>query len=358
MPLIFILYFSDFLPEETLSMTPDDQFVAPLFAGVDVGGTNIKVGLVDNHGKIVADTKFPTSPNETPELAIVQAREEFNALLELTSFQWSDVAAAGLGTPGPMDIHRGVILTPTNLPGWHNFPIQGRLAEVFGKPVSYANDAGAAAFGEFWVGGGQDYTSIVMITLGTGVGGGIIVDDKSVDGANSHGAEIGHMVIDNRSDARICGCGQRGHLEAYVSATALVERTREAMMESGVGTVLKEWIGETSPLTALMVATAAEEGDLLAIKLVSETAVYLGRGIAQLAHIIDPAAFILGGAMNFGGSNSLLGVKFLNEVKAEVKRLVFPVLAERLVLNFAKLGSEAGFVGAAGLARSQYNRTH
>jgi glucokinase len=129
------------------------------------------------------------------------------------------------------------------------------------------------------------------------------------------------------------------------------------MVNPGVVTVLRDWIGETSPLSALMVATAAEEDDPLAIKLVSETAVYLGRGIAQLAHIIDPAAFILGGAMNFGGSDSPLGVKFLNEVKAEVKRLVFPVLAERLVLNFAKLGSEAGFVGAAGLARSQYNRT-
>jgi len=119
---------------------------------------------------------------------------------------------------------------------------------------------------------------------------------------------------------------------------------------------LRDLIGETSPLSALMVATAADEGDALAMKLVSETAVYLGRGIAQLAHLIDPAAFILGGAMNFGGSEAPLGVKFLNEVKAEVKRLVFPVLAERLVLGFAKLGSEAGFVGAAGLARSQYNR--
>ncbi|MDA7878686.1 ROK family protein [bacterium] len=341
----------------TLSMTPDDQFVAPLFAGVDVGGTNVKIGLVDNHGKIVADTKFPTSPNETPDVAIVQAREEFNALIESTGFQWSDVAAAGLGTPGPMDIHRGVILTPTNLPGWHNFPIQGRLAEVLGKPVTYANDAGAAAFGEFWVGGGQQHSSMVMITLGTGVGGGIIIDDISVDGANSHGAEIGHIVIDTRSDARICGCGQAGHLEAYASATALVDRTREAMGNPDAGTVLRDLIGETSPLSALMVATAADEGDPLAMKLVSETAVYLGRGIAQLAHLIDPAAFILGGAMNFGGSDSPLGVKFLNEVKAEVRRLVFPVLGERLVLNYAKLGSEAGFVGAAGLARSQYNRT-
>ena len=120
--------------------------------------------------------------------------------------------------------------------------------------------------------------------------------------------------------------------------------------------MLRSRIGEASPLSALMISNAATGGDKLALQMVSETAVYLGHGIAQLAHIIDPAAFILGGAMNFGGSNSELGQKFLDEVKSEVRRLVFPVLAERLVVEFAQLGSEAGFVGAAGLGRAQYNK--
>ena len=339
-------------------MPSDSKFTLPLFAGVDVGGTNVKIGLVDDNGRIVADTKFPTQPDDSPDIAFEQAREEFDQLMDSTDFKWSDVVAAGLGTPGPMDIHNGIILTPTNLLGWHNFPIRSKLTEVLSKPVTYANDAGAAAFGEFWVGGGQAYQSMVMLTLGTGVGGGIIIDDVSIDGAHSHGSELGHIAIETGPEARTCGCGQPGHLEAYASATALVDRTREAMRDPKVGasTILRKQIGEASPLSALMISNAATAGDDLATRMVSETAVYLGRGIAQLAHIVDPAAFVLGGAMNFGGADSELGSRFLEEIKAEVRRLVFPVLGEGLVVDFARLGSEAGFVGAAGLARSQYNR--
>lgn len=350
------LYF-DNSPRLIVLMPIDSKFSQPLFAGVDVGGTNIKIGLVDNEGRIVADTKFPTLPGDSPNIALEQARVAFEQLIEPTGFQWSDVAAVGLGTPGPMDIQNGILLTPTNLMGWHDFPIQPGLAKVLEKPVTFTNDAGAAAFGEFWVGGGQAYRSMVLLTLGTGVGGGIIVDELSIDGEHSHGSELGHIVIDTRSDARMCGCGQPGHLEAYSSATALVERTREAMSDPKVGanTVLQKQIGEASPLSALMISEAATAGDELAIDMVSETAVYLGRGIAQLAHIIDPAIFILGGAMNFGGTESELGHRFLEEIAIEVRRLVFPVLAERLLIRFAILGSDAGFVGAAGLARAQYN---
>lgn len=339
-------------------MQTEPEFERPLFAGVDVGGTNVKVGLVDNAGQIVAETKFPTQPNKTPDIAIKQVREALDQLLGNVYFNWDDVAAAGLGTPGPMDVHQGLILTPTNLPGWHEFPIVQRLADALGKRVVYANDAGAAAFGEFWVGGGQAFSSMVLITLGTGVGGGIIVNDMSIDGANSHGAEVGHLVIETGGQARMCGCGQPGHLEAYASASALVDRTREAINQpEGAGSILRQLIGDASPLSALMISDAATQGDPLAIQMVKETAQYLGRGVSQLAHIIDPAAFILGGAMNFGGNHSALGQKFLQDLVAEARRLVFPVIAERMIVRFAELGSEAGIVGAAGLARAEYNRT-
>ena len=339
-------------------MAPKTEFAKPYFVGVDVGGTNIKIGLVDDAGKIIADTKFPTMPNSSVDVAIEHTHKALNELLESNDVSWGDIATVGLGTPGPMDIKNGVILTPTNLPGWHHAPIQSMLAKALSKTVNYANDACAAAFGEYWIGKGHDVDSMVMLTLGTGVGGGIIVDDLSIDGANSHGAEIGHMTIDTGPNARVCGCGKAGHLEAYSSATALVDRTAEALGDPKLGadSVLRRQAGEASPLSALMISDAASEGDDLANRMVSETAIYLGRGIAQLAHIIDPVAFILGGAMNFGGNDSPLGKKFLNEVKEEVRRLVFPVLGERLVVEFAQLGSEAGFVGAAGLARMQYQR--
>lgn len=336
----------------------EHKFKPPYFAGVDVGGTNIKIGVVDDQGLIVCDTKFPTESNASPDIAIAQTKSELTSLMETVGLTWNDIAAVGLGTPGPMDIKAGVILTPVNLLGWHNYPIRTNLANALGKPVTYANDANAAAFGEYWVGGGQAFSSMILITLGTGVGGGIIVDDLSIDGEHSHGSEIGHMVIDTSDTARMCGCGVKGHLEAYASATALVDRAREALAcPQGAQSILREMTGDVSPLSGLMISNAANQGDALALNLVLETADYLARGIADLAHLIDPAAFILGGAVNFGGNHAPLGQKFLERVVISTRKLVFPVLAERLVVKFAELGSEAGFVGAAGLARSEYNRS-
>ena len=332
-----------------------DSVNLPLYAGVDVGGTNIKIGLVDDDGQIVASTKFPTEQELGPQRAVEQARVVLNQLVDDLPFSWSDIEAAGLGTPGPMDIPNGMILTPTNLPAWHHFPVQERLSQALDMPVAYANDAAAAAYGEYWVGAGKDYGSIVLLTLGTGVGGGIIVDDFSIDGANSHGAEVGHMVIDTSEDALICSCGQRGHLEAYASATGIVARTKLALANNR-NSILHKKSGEASPLSALMVSEAAAAGDELACQIVEETAIYLARGITMLAHIIDPAAFFLGGAVNFGGSETPLGRRFLNKVIDEVKQHSFPVLGENLVVQFARLGSEAGFVGAAGLGRVAHRK--
>lgn len=333
---------------------PDNHhFDLPLFAGVDVGGTNIKVGLVDSLGAIVASTKFPTRQELGPAHAIAQTRIVLDQLLSELPFTWDDIAAVGLGTPGPMDIPTGTILTPSNLPAWHNFPVRDALATALEMPVSYANDAGAAAYGEFWVGAGKLFESIVLLTLGTGVGGGIIVHDMSIDGANSHGAEVGHIVVDTTKEARVCSCGHKGHLEAYASASGIVARTKEALINNR-DSVLNRHLGEASPLSALMVSEAAAAGDGLACQIVSETAIYLARGITILAHVIDPAAFFLGGAVDFGGVESKLGEQFINEVIDEVKKNSFPVIAERLTIEFAHLGSEAGFVGAAGLGRNAF----
>jgi glucokinase len=329
------------------------RFELPLFVGVDVGGTNIKVGLVDSLGAIVASSKFPTQQELGPQHAMKQSRRVLDQLFESLPFSWDDVAAAGLGTPGPMDIAAGMILTPSNLPAWHNFHAQDALSRALDKPVAFANDAAAAAYGEFWVGAGRLHDSIVLLTLGTGVGGGIIIHDMSIDGSHSHGGEVGHIVIDTSPQARICSCGHKGHLEAYASASGIVARTREALVNHR-NSVLSQQIGEASPLSALMISEAAAAGDDLACQIVSETAMYLGRGITTLAHVIDPSAFFLGGAVDFGGAESRLGRKFLNEVIDEVKQNSFPVIANRLTIEFAQLGSEAGFVGAAGLGRLEF----
>ncbi len=331
------------------------QIQSPVFAGVDVGGTNIKIGLVDNGGQIVASTKFPTRQELGPEVAVGQSSEVLEQLIEDSDGELSgaDVVAVGLGTPGPMDVKAGVLLTPSNLPAWHHFPIRNRLQESTGRPVTLTNDAAAAAFGEYWIGSGAAHDSLVLITLGTGVGGGIIINGLSIDGEHSHGAEIGHMVIDSSPEARVCGCGRTGHLEAYASATAIVQRTSERLAGDR-DSLLNTMITEASPLSALMISRAAADGDALALEMVDETAVWLARGITMLAHIIDPSAFFLGGAMDFGGSDSTLGRRFLDRINDEVRSASFPVLAEKLALDFARMGGEAGFVGAAGLAREAW----
>ena len=328
------------------------SFTLPLFLGVDVGGTNIKIGVVDDEGSTVCYTKFPSQADQSPDSTIERIKPVVEKLLADSPHSFEDIIAVGVGTPGPMDINGGRLLTPFNMPGWHHYPIVSKIEEATGKPVSYANDAGAAAFGEYWIGSGRQYKSMILITLGTGVGGGIIVDDVSIDGAHSHGAEVGHIAIDTSENALMCSCGKKGHLEAYASATGIVARAKTALRFHPESSLLN-CNGESSPLSALAVSEAAADGDALALELVKETAQYLGRGIATMAHIIDPEAFILGGAVNFGGEDTPLGRSFLDDVIAETRKLVFPVLAEKLIVNFAKLGSDAGYVGAAGIARSR-----
>ena len=324
-----------------------------LFAGVDVGGTNIKVGIVDDSGQIIAQTKFPTEQQLGPQTALSRATSTITELVENAGRSMKEVGAVGLGTPGPMDIPDGMILTPTNLPAWRNFPVCDTLSEMTGLPVAFANDAAAASFGEYWIGTGRHAKSMILITLGTGVGGGIIVNDFSIDGSHSLGAEIGHMTVDFSESARLCSCGQRGHLEAYASATALVAIAEQQLAE-GASSSLRDMISEASPLTALMISQAATAGDEFAHQLVMSTADWLARGIMILAHVIDPCMVLLGGAMNFGGDESPLGREFLDRIRVKIRNCTFPMIGDNLRIEFASLGSDAGYVGAAGLARRHY----
>ena len=326
----------------------------PLFLGFDVGGTNIKLGVVDDRGRPLADTKIVTEEERGPRDAVKRARVAVDDMLASIGLTFGDLVGVGLCVPGTMDIPRGMFLQPHNLPHWHYFPIRDCVAEAFKLPVVFSNDANAAAYGEFWVGSGQKYHSIVLLTLGTGVGGGIIIGDLSIDGENSHGSECGHIIIDNSQSARMCGCGQPGHLEAYCSATALVERTHE-LIANGRATSLAKRISETSPLTALMIAEEADNGDPLSFEAIMELATWLGLGIVSLMHTIDPGAVILGGAMNFGGHEDAVGRRFIEHVRGVVRQRAFPIPAQKTVIDFALLGSDAGYIGAAGIARLQHS---
>lgn len=332
-----------------------EQSEAPYFVGVDLGGTNVKVGVVDDRGEPLSWMSIPTQVEDGPETATQRMGQAIKDAIAQAGLQTHDVARVGLGSPGTMDIPAGKLVKPGNLPGWEEFPIRDYLAEQCELPVSFANDAGAAAFGESWVGSGRDFHSLVLLTLGTGIGCGIIIGDKSLDGENSHGAESGHIIIDYAEDARRCTCGGAGHLEAYASAVGVINRTRE-LLDNGSATSIHNRLGKGERLTPKLVAEEAEAGDELALHIVQQTAMFLGVGIVSLMHTIDPSGVLLGGAMNFGGAGHPLGQQFLNWVRDEVRRRAFAVLAERTAIEFASLGADAGYIGAAGIARVDHRQ--
>lgn len=333
-----------------IQVIPAADATPPFYAGIDLGGTNIKIGIVDDLGETVFRTRIPTQTESGPEDGARRMGQGVLAALEKIGLTNMDLAGVGLGSPGSMDIPAGMLLEPHNLPGWYNFPIRERVGHHCGMQVAFANDANAAAYGEFWVGCGKSHNSMVLLTLGTGVGGGIIYHDLSIDGEHSHGSECGHIVIDCRDDARICPCGRPGHLEGYASGTAVIERTQEALPQHP-GSSLHVRLAKGEELSPLMVAQEAEQGDEFSYEIVMQTARYLGAGVVSVAHMIDPDGVVLGGAMNFGGNASPLGRRFLEVVREQMHRLAFPVVAQRVVVDFATLGGDAGYIGAAGIAR-------
>ncbi len=339
----------------TRSLLPLSQARLPLYAGVDLGGTNIKAALVDDGGRIVAFHTEPTHADRGPEDTAARMGRMVHALAHLVGIATSDIAGVGLGTPGPQNLETGVILRAGNLPGWDNFPIRDRLAAHCGHSVTYANDATAAAYGEFWVGSGRDYESLILLTLGTGVGGGIIIGDASIDGAHSHASEFGHIIVDASATARKCPFGHSGDLEAYSSATALKARAAEAI-EQGAGGSLAAAVRAGEELTPILISREAASGDPLAMELILETARWLGIGIVTLMHTLDPEAVLIGGAMTFGGEEAAVGKAFIERVRAEVRARAFPLLAAQTIIRYASLGGDAGSIGTAGLARRSIAR--
>ncbi len=326
---------------------------SPLYAGVDIGGTNIKIGLVDDSAKTLAFESIPTEQSRGPADA---AGRVASALKEATSglgLKLADITSVGLASPGPMDLETGMLLCPGNLPEWHNTPLRGLFEEATGKPVNYENDANAAAYGEFWAGAGDKYSSLVMITLGTGVGGGIILHDRVIDGAHSCGGEIGHIIIDATDDAPLNSLGVRGTLEGYCGSYGVTGRAKTAIADRFVETSLRDTIEGGEELTPLLIANAAEAGDEVALGVVMDTARYLSMGIVTAAHMVDPQAIVLGGAMTFGGAGHSLGERFLAEVREQTSKRLIPSLRDQLVIEFAKLGGKAGYIGTAGLARAK-----
>jgi len=247
------------------------------------------------------------------------------------------------------------MIDPPNMPHWKNFPIRDSLSQACDKPCSYANDGNAAAYGEFWVGAGRDHDSLVMFTLGTGVGGGIILNGTSIDGENSFGSELGHIIIDYREEARLCVWGGgRGELEAYASASAVACRAQERL-DAGAESTLTKRLAAGESLNTKMLAEEAEAGDKFSLDIILETARFLGVGVTSVVHAVDPGAVVIGGAMTFGGHETNVGRSFLATVRAEFLNRCFGVVRGTRI-DYATLGGDAGMIGAVGIARAAWHK--
>lgn len=327
-----------------------------------MGGTNIKIGLVDNVGRTLAFASIATEDSQGAYGAMRRVGDTCRELCTEAGIPLAGVVRAGLGTPGPMSLAEGKLLNPTNLPAWHNFPAQQALATALQRPVSFINDANAAALGESWIGAGAGHRGLAFFTLGTGVGGGLISEGQLINGVNSFGSEIGHIVVDSRPDARLCVWGGgRGHLEAYASASAVAAQAQQGL-QAGVESSLSNWGDPTlsgperwAALTARDVHTAAVAGDEFALELIDEAAFYLGIGVTCAVHMIDPGLVLLGGAMDFGGNKCAVGRRFLQGVIDEFERRTFANVFAGTKIDFATLGGDAGYIGAAAMARQDYH---
>jgi len=313
------------------------------YVGIDLGGTNLKLGLVAADGSPIQRQTTPTQADRGPDHVIHRMAQAVRRLADAAGVRTSDVSAVGIGAPGPLDTRDGKVVFAPNLPGWRNIPVRDRLAQALDLPAVLENDANAAAYGEFRCGAGRGTNDMVMLTLGTGVGGGIILGGRLFRGKTDTGAELGHLVI-NRGGRR-CGCGNRGCLEAYASATAVVARTREAI-EAGEASALDP----AADMTCKDVFDAAAAADPLAERIVDETADALAAGITSILHVLNPDMVVLTGGMMGAGD------AFLSDIRRRVHETAFERAWAVCDIRWSTLGGDAGILGAA-LAAEAADRT-
>ena len=306
--------------------------------GVDIGGTTVKLGFFDTEGNILEKWEIPTRKDLGGKFILPDIAESITNLLMEKGITKEEVVGVGVGVPGPVDAD-GVVFKAVNL-GWDIFSVSNTLGDLINLPVKAGNDANVAALGEMWKGGGKGHDDLVAVTLGTGVGGGIIVQGKLLAGATGAGGEIGHIhVEDNETDR--CGCGKQGCLEQYGSATGIVRIANRVLAATEEASVLRD-----AELTAKAVCDAEKAKDAVAIKLMEQFAEYLGRGLAAIACVVNPEVFVIGGGV------SKAGEMLFDYIRPNYEKYVFHG-SKNTKFALATLGNDAGIVGAARLVLEQ-----
>ena len=321
---------------------------SPVLA-VDVGGTKILAALFSRGGKMLAGVTRPTLPGEGVSAVIDRLCSTMSALLDDNNIQVSQLAGIGLACAGGIDTPRGVVVTPSpNMPGWADVPLSDIIHERFGVGVFLLNDASAAALGEHRYGAGRGVKNLVLFTLGTGIGGGIIINGELYLGAVGGAGEFGHMTV--AADGPLCGCGNTGCLEMLASGRA-VERDAAARLRRGESSVLRDMVaGDFDSVTAMQVGEAARGGDPLAGDILARAAYFLGVGMINAVNIFNPELVVIGGGM------AALGDVLIAPGRRMVAERAFSVSAGAVRIVTAELGSEAGVYGAAAFVRDRLAR--
>lgn len=309
--------------------------------GIDLGGTTLTAVAVDRKGKRLANRTSPTLVDRGPDAVIGDMAALVDAVVSDASLGRSALCGVGVGAPGPLSHRTGRIIRSANLPGWVDVPLRDRLGELLGVPITLDNDGNTAAFGESWLGAGRDGLDLVMLTLGTGVGAGVIQGGQVLRGHFGSAAELGHMIV--VSDGLPCTCGQRGCLEQYASAGAVTRRAASAIQQ-GEKSSASGVVEAGQPLDSESVVAHARAGDALCLRVWDEACAYLGVACINIQHAFNPSRIALGGGM------SEAGAFLLDRVLLQVDRRRWNLHSDLPTIVLAELGRDAGAIGAAGLA--------
>lgn len=303
--------------------------------GVDIGGTTVKLGLFDMEGHLLDKWEIPTNKENEGASILSDVAQSILAKMEEQNISREDLAGIGVGAPGATDDEGTLVGGAVNI-GWKPFNIPKALQAYINVKVKAANDANAAAYGELWQGGGKGCRNMVAVTLGTGVGGGIVINGNLLTGSGGAGGEIGHIHIEDH-ETESCGCGNKGCLEQYASATGITRLARKRLEKDDAPSVLRA--GE---LSAKSVFDGVKAGDKVAMEIAGQFADYLGKGLAAVAAVVNPEAFVIGGGVSKAGDIliSLVEPKFQEYVFGPCKNAKF---------KLAELGNDAGIYGAAAL---------
>ena len=306
--------------------------------GIDIGGTTVKMGLFQEDGELLDKWEIKTRTENQGEAILPDIAQAVKAKMAEKDLVKEQIIGLGMGLPAPVN-EDGIVQNTANL-GWGYKEVTRELEELLdGMKVIPGNDANVAALGEMWKGGGKGHKNVIMVTLGTGVGGGIIVDGKCLVGAHGAGGEIGHLCV-NYQETETCGCGKKGCLEQYASATGIARIAREHLAADKKDSILRTY--DLDKIDAKIVFDALKEGDQLAVDIVEEFGEYLAKGLADVAVVVDPSLFVIGGGVSKAGEILLTYIE-----KYYRKRAFFANKDTQFAI--ASLGNDAGICGAAKL---------